>query len=81
MSPMPKCQALHIVCDISILTKYFFAVLDVIFTLTKMSNFYGRFFTSIFVVLLVGINFYRDPSRLLDNSCLKFNFPPLIVPR
>ena len=47
MSPMPKCQALHTVswCLLYFyLNKVIFAILDVISTLTKMSNFYGSFF-------------------------------------
>ena len=45
-----------------------------------MSNFYGSFFTLIFVVLLVGTNFYTRPEYLtIAISDLMFNLPPLIV--
>ena len=48
----------------------------------KMSNFYGHFFTLICAVLLVGTNFYTRPEYLtIAISDLKFNIPPLIVPR
>ena len=40
------------------------------------------FFTLIFAVLLVGTKYYTRPEYLtIAISDLKFNFPPLIVPR
>ena len=41
-----------------------------------------KFFTLIFAVLLVGANFYMRPEySTVAISDIKFNCPPLIVPR
>jgi len=84
MSPVPKCQALHIVRSCLwyfYLNKVFLRFRCVISTLTKIWNFYGNFFTLIFEVLLVGTHFYTRPEYFpMAISDLNFSFPPLIVP-
>ena len=81
MSSVPKCQALHIaigrVCDISILKSNFCRFRCAISTLTIMLNFYGSFFY-INICGFIGMGKFLYETRVLD---IKFNCPPLIVPR
>jgi len=75
MSPVPKCQALHIVrwcLWYFYLNKVIFAVLDVSsLPLQKMLNFYESFFY-INICGFIGRDKFLYETRVLDSSYLRY---------